>query len=146
MSAFKDAVGRNWELHITPSGMRRTKSLTGVHLGTILNDQMKALSELVADPIALIDVLYCLCKPQAEAIGVTEEQFGEGLVGDNLEAATDAFLEALSDFFPSRQGRVLKALWKQMRAAQTTLAEELEQQVSQLTPTDFVSNLAESPA
>lgn len=146
MAAFKDNAGRAWELRITPAGIRRTKTLVDVNLGTLLANQMQPLSELVSDPIALIDVVYCLCKPQADAIGVTDEQFGEGLVGDGLEAAVDAFLEALSDFFPSRQGRVLKTLFRKMREEQTTLAMELEKQIESLTFTSSVSNSLESPA
>lgn len=141
MATFADSLGRKWEVRVTPAGMRRVKSLTGVNLGTMLANNMQALADLVADPIQLIDVVYCLVKPEADRLGITDEQFGEGLVGDGLDGACDAFLEALSDFFPSRQGRVMRKLFQQMRLMQATLAEEALKQIDQLTLTDSVSNL-----
>ena len=47
-------------------------------------------------------MIYCLIKPQADKLGVTDEQFGQSLGGDAVLAAQTAFYEELVDFFQKR--------------------------------------------
>ena len=54
-----------------------------------------------------MDVLYVACKDQADAAGVTDEQFGRAMGGDAIEAATAALLDDLVDFFPSQRRKLL---------------------------------------
>lgn len=71
------------------------------------------LQRLVSDPILLCDVIYVVCRPQAETAGVSDEDFGRAMAGDAIDAATTAVLEELADFFPGARGEVLrKALAK----------------------------------
>src|SRR3989337_2952553 len=53
----------------------------------------------------LVDVLYCLCKPQADILKVTDEDFGRAMFGDAILNAHTAFIEELADFFPSARQR-----------------------------------------
>jgi hypothetical protein len=63
--------------------------------------------------VLLCDVLFALCKPQADAQGVTDEDFGRAMAGDVIDAATSAFLEELCGFFPKGRRELLaKALGK----------------------------------
>ena len=73
-----------------------------------------------------MDVLYVVCKRQADSAGVTDEQFGRAMAGDAVDAATKAFLEELADFTPSPRDRaqarkVVEATWKLMDKAQDVL-------------------------
>ncbi|MFM7927420.1 MAG: hypothetical protein ACKO9Q_06865, partial [Pirellula sp.] len=65
----------------------------------------KSLSKLVSDPVTLADVLYCLCKDQADKQSITDEDFGRALSGDVITQAADAFVEELIDFFPDARAR-----------------------------------------
>ena len=58
-------------------------------------------------------MLYALVKPEADAKGITDEDFGRAMAGDAVEHATTALLEELVDFFPQGKRRLLqKALGK----------------------------------
>jgi hypothetical protein len=59
----------------------------------------------------LVNTLYAVCKPQAEERSVTEEQFGELLVGDTIEQAAEALVRGIIDFFPKDRRPVLNRLW-----------------------------------
>lgn len=107
MHAFTDASGRVWELCINVSAAKRVRGLLNVDLYKVVDDGFKPLAELLGDPIQLADLLYVLCKDQAEAKQISDEDFGRALYGDVIHSASDAFLEELVDFFPNprvRQG------------------------------------------
>ena len=50
-------------------------------------------------------MLYVVCKTEADANGVTDEQFGEAMAGDAIDQATKALLEEIVDFSPSPRDR-----------------------------------------
>jgi hypothetical protein len=111
MHTFTDATGRTWSVAINVDTVRRVKALAGVNLMDVVEGQLVA--RLQTDPVLLCDVLYAVCKPQADAQNVTDEDFGRSMAGDAIEAATEALLEDLTDFFPSGQrGLMRKALGK----------------------------------
>lgn len=117
MHAFKDSSGRSWTVAINVATVKRVRALVSVDLYAVLDDNAKPLGELLADPVKFVDVLYVVCKPEADATGVTDEAFGTSLGGDALLEAADTFVEALVDFFP--QARAREALRKLIAAGKT---------------------------
>jgi len=116
---FTDAGGRDWLVGITVSTLKRVRAHLDVDLMTILDDRGKLLGRFVDDPVLFADVLYVVCKPQADERGVSDEQFGELLAGDTLEKATGVFLEALVDFFPlATRRKALRRLLEKVQSAQ----------------------------
>ncbi len=111
MSSFKDTNGRSWPVRITVATIRRIKDLTGLELGSLSNSQ--ALADISGDYLRLSRVLYAIVKPDADAVKITEDQFLDALSGDCLEQASSAFVEALADFFPGAQGRLIRTAMKQ---------------------------------
>lgn len=95
------------ETTVTYSTIKRVLGLTGVNLIAAV-DEPEILKELSANTIQLVDVLYAAVKPQLDALNLTDEQFGEMLDGGTIEAATEAFLAGLVDFFPGARGDMLK--------------------------------------
>jgi hypothetical protein len=76
-------------------------------------------------------VVYAVCKPEAEAKGVSDEEFGRAMAGDAIEQATRALLEDLVGFSPSRRSRanlqrVLEATWRVMDRAQDLVTARLD--------------------
>jgi len=115
MKTFNDSQGRTWSVVINVGAIKRVRDLLGVDLLDVANGEL--LSRLADDPCALVDVLYVLCKPEADAKGVTDEDFGRGMVGGVLDEAASALLKELLDFFPSAQrARALGKLVKVMEA------------------------------
>ena len=105
MHSFVDNSRRTWEIAINVAAVKRIRGLLGIDLYALVDDGFKSLSKLVSDPVTLADVLYCLCKDQAERQTITDEDFGRALAGDVITQAADAFVEELIDFFPDARAR-----------------------------------------
>ena len=101
MKTFQDNAGRTWTVSVNVDAVKRVRSLLEVDLLEAVEG--KLIERLRDDPILLCDVLYVVCKPEADAAGVTDEQFGQGMAGDAIDHATAALLEELVGFF--RKGR-----------------------------------------
>jgi hypothetical protein len=106
MHAFKDNEGRDWPISINVDSIKRVRALLQVNLLDAVDG--KLIEQLDADPILLVDVIYVLCKPTADAANITDEQFGKAMGGDAIDSATVAFLEELTDFFPRGRRQLLK--------------------------------------
>jgi len=124
MKTFSDNAGRTWTVQIDVAAIKRVRSLIDVDLLDAVDGNL--LERLVADPVLLCDVIYCLCRPQAEKSGVTDEDFGRAMAGDALEAATGALLEELADFFPPAKRRLLKKALGKLRELEARALEVAE--------------------
>jgi hypothetical protein len=105
MHSFQDNAGRTWTVAINVAAVKRVRGLLNVDLYKLVDDGFRPLGELVSDPVRLADVLYCLCKDEADARHVSDEDFGRALYGDAITMAADAFVEELIDFFPDARTR-----------------------------------------
>jgi hypothetical protein len=108
MKTFTDNAGVVWTLSMTIDSAKRVKSLMGINLLEPEAGEPPLLTRLGTDEILLCDVLYCLVKPQADLLGITDEKFGQALGGDVILAAQNAFYDELVDFFQKR-GRADRA-------------------------------------
>ena len=115
MKTFTDNAGRTWTVALNVTTLKRVKSLCGVDLLGVVNDSGKLLERLTGDPILLCDVIFALCKEQADAKSITDMDFGCAMAGDPIEAATTALLEELVDFFPRGKREVLRRALQKMR-------------------------------
>lgn len=120
MQTFKDGKDRLWITHVDVHAIKRVKLLTGVDLLKVPEGQL--LVELCEDIMKLVDVLYSVIKPQADAAGVSDEEFGQALVGDALDNATSAFLESLIGFFRKGERAVLMKLLAKVNQLQQARA------------------------
>ncbi len=99
MKTFTDSAGRAWTLALTIDAAKRVKGLLDVNLLELEAGDPPLLTRLGMDVILLCDAIFALVKPQADAAGVTDEQFGAALGGEVILAAQTAFYEELVDFF-----------------------------------------------
>jgi hypothetical protein len=113
MKTFKDNAGRSWTVAINVAAVKRVKSLLDVNLMEAVEGDL--LERLSVDPILLCDVVYVLCKPEADEQGVSDEQFGQAMAGDAIEHATNAMLEELVDFFPLAKRRALAKAFEKLK-------------------------------
>lgn len=121
MRQFKDENGKPWTLTVNVGTVKRVKGLAKVDLLDLKDGNL--FTELSSDPVKLGDVLWVLCEEEAKASNVSELQFAAALAGDALEAATNALLEEIVDFFPRPQREVLrKALAKGREVQEKQLA------------------------
>jgi hypothetical protein len=117
MRTFNDNAGRTWTVTVNVDAFKRVKSLLNVNLMEAVEG--KLLERLVADPILLCDVIYAVCKPQADAANVSDMQFGQAMGGDAIELATTALLEELCDFFPQGRRVLLRKALEKLQRFQT---------------------------
>jgi hypothetical protein len=121
MKTFPDTTGRTWTVAVTVDAIKRVRGLANVDLMTVIDG--KLVGRLSTDPVLLVDVLYALCKPEADAAGVSDEDFGRAMAGDAIGLATDALLEDLADFFPSARRTVLRKALAKTRAVEARAGE-----------------------
>ncbi len=130
MRSFKDNADRTWTITLNVYAVKKVRDLLGVDLLDLGGNESEPgnglLYRLIADPVLLVDVLYVICKDQADGANVTDEQFGRAMAGDVIDAATRAFLEELADFTPSprdraRARKVIDATWKLIDRTQDVL-------------------------
>ncbi len=130
MASFTDSDGRSWTLRIDVSAIRRVRKALGLDLLDLAGGPL--LERVAADPVLLVDLLYALARGQAEEHDVDAEAFGAGLVGDAIDAATAALLEALADFFPSRKAALLKAVIEKGQTLADRLQTRAERKVEEM--------------
>jgi len=128
MKTFTDNAARAWTIQVNVDALKRVKSLLDVDLMEAVDG--KLLQRMLDEPILLCDIIYALCKPQADAAGVTDEDFGRAMAGDAIDNATQALLEELVDFFPQRRRalltKVLDKLKKLDSLALATVTDRIE--------------------
>ncbi|SRR5579875_2123134 len=128
MHTFTDNAGRVWTIAVNVATIKRVQGLLKVNLYKLLDDNFKGLGELLGDIIQLVDVLYCLCKEEAEARKVSDEDFGRAMFGDVIHQATEAFLEELIDFFPDpKVRRSLRKIIAESRRVRGRMLDRAEQ-------------------
>ncbi|KAB2949504.1 MAG: hypothetical protein F9K17_02830 [Phycisphaerae bacterium] len=129
MKTFNDNAGRTWTIAINVDAIKRVRSLLEVDLLEIVDG--KLIERLIRDPVLLCDVVYAVCKPEADAKSVSDEEFGRAMAGDAIEHATKALLEDLVGFSPSPRDRanlqrVLATTWNVMDRARDLVEKRLE--------------------
>lgn len=115
MKTFKDNQGRQWQVSVTVGSVKRVRGEVEVDLLKLGDGDKNLIGRLTGDPCLLVDVLYSLCRPQADALGVTADQFADAMAGDAVEAATMALLGDIADFFPSGRREVMNKLVGKVR-------------------------------
>lgn len=95
MKIFTDNAGRTWTISVNVDAIKRVRDLLKEDL---LNIE-QVFPRLLVDPILLCDVIYCICKPQADAEHVSEADFGRAMSGEVIGHAKTALIEELVNFF-----------------------------------------------
>ena len=139
MKTFRDNAGRSWNLALNVYAVKKVRDVLGVDLldlggDSATRDKPGLLFRLIADPVLLVDVLYVVCRDQADGASVTDEQFGRAMGGDAIDAATKVFLEELADFTPSprdraRARKVIATTWAMIDKAQDVLDARAEKEL-----------------
>lgn len=128
MYQFTDLKSRVWDVAITVQTVKDVKQLLGVDLL-----QPKEVMPRLADPIFVCDLLYCVCKHQADKDGVTDVEFGQSLFGDSLLKATENLIDAYADFFPNPDVRKsVRELGAKMKETAARMATAINKRMGKL--------------
>lgn len=123
-SIFSDQQGRSWRLELNYSLAKRLRDVTG--LDFVNYQDGKALLAIHDSDEQLVQVLWLLCEPQANAAQISEEAFGSGLGGEALEQGIEALEQALLNFSRPAKRQAIAAIRDkahELVAAQTNLTE-----------------------
>jgi hypothetical protein len=131
MSEFVDESGRKWSLRVDVAAIRKVRSKRGVDLAKVMGSQ-EELQKLLDDPCLWVDVIWDLIEEQATTQGVDPESFAHGLAGDSFEAANNALIESIIDFFPSGRREILRRLLSKVKEMESLNLEKVTQQVDSL--------------
>lgn len=121
MRTFQDSAGRTWTLSVTVDAVKRVRDL----LKEDLLDVESVLQRLMLDPVLLCDTIYCICKPQADAMQISDAQFAQAMAGDVIAHAKTALIEEIIDFFPDKMDRENLRIALQRFNAMANRAKEL---------------------
>ena len=132
MKSFTDNAGRTWMVTVNVAAIKRVRALCGVDLNAIVemdeknNPSTKLLERLSTDPVLLVDVLYAVCKNEADAQGITDEEFGMAMAGDAIDHATAALLDEVVNFFPEAKRQAFQKILSATRRFEKIAREKLE--------------------
>ena len=137
MKTFTDNTGRPWSVAINVDALKRVKTLLDVNLlevaeGKVVDGKVVPgglLERLTSDPILLCDVIYAVCKPEADAKEISDEDFGRAMAGDAIDVATTALLEDLVDFFPQGRRQLLRKALGKLRKLESMAMQAAERKL-----------------
>jgi len=141
LKSFADNAGRTWALQVNVDTIKRVQGLLGVNLLDVVDGDL--IERLVADPVLVCDVVYVVCKPEADKQGVSDEEFGRAMAGDAIHNAADALLAEIVDFFPPAKRTILAAALEKMRNLETVA---MGAALERINDTDFETKLREQLA
>jgi len=123
MPSFRDNKDREWEVAIDAFSIMRIREDCDKQF--MLNDfediKNNTYSRLQADPVLLCRVVYLLCLEQIKDREISERDFYHDVIGNAIDSATEAMLEAIINFTPRQKREVLKAMAEQEKVrAQAT--------------------------
>lgn len=96
--SFRALDGREYDLTVTMGCVKRVERDCGHRLTEIfIRDDLR--TKWIGDDLAFGQLLWTLVKPQAEAAGVSQEQFDDSLDGPTTRIAHREFLRSCSLFF-----------------------------------------------
>lgn len=118
MPIFKDTSGKEWTVAIDAPTIMAVREAADPEF--MKGDIDATFSRLESDPVVLCNVIYAICRGQAATAGVAMEAFYLRVIGDTIDAATEALQEAILSFIPRRQRELMT-----LCAAKTNKVREL---------------------
>jgi hypothetical protein len=129
MKCFKDSKARTWDITVNVGTAKAVKDLTTVNLFDLYSTEAQ---KVFSDPCLLVNVLYVLCKKQAEDRKISDVEFGECLVGDSIEEAATSLLQEVAHFFPKSRREIMEKMLEKSQTAAKVMEKRAMEQVEAL--------------
>lgn len=110
MPQFTDLKGQVWNIAIEIADVKRLRNRMDLDVLAITGDHREEVITRLSDPITMFDVLYVTLEPQAERLGITDEEFGRRVGMDLIEKASELWWEALVNFSPPTRREALRTI------------------------------------
>jgi len=142
MRSFTDSTGRTWTVSLTVDAVKRVRALLGIDLLQLESGDPPLLTRLGTDVVLVCDVIYAIVKPQADAAGISDEEFGRSLGGDAILAAQKAFYEELVDFFRQLGRTDLVSAIQVLEKLIAAGIEQVEKKISEIDVSEVVRSIS----
>jgi isopropylmalate/homocitrate/citramalate synthase len=131
MQIIKDTAGREWTLSLTIGTAKRLKAAGVFDLEALANSKQpaKEILPLIETPYAVAAFWVAVTAKDREERKVSEEDFLDAIDGDTVEAARDAIVKEIADFFPNSRALMLAA----MNRSKEIEAKKITQAIEKLT-------------
>lgn len=106
---FKTKDGAEWDLTLDVGHLAALRTDAGFDLTAAMKSGDALAMALFGDPETFAGVLWVIVREQAEKRGVDREAFYRVLGPQAVDAAADAFVQALVDFYHRRRAPAIKA-------------------------------------
>jgi hypothetical protein len=106
MATFKDSESREWVIKLDAPTILSVRATADPEF--LKGEAIETIERLRDDSVTLCVVVYALCKTQIADRKMTDEEFYKSVIGDAIDAATDALLDAILAFTPSRTRQMLE--------------------------------------
>ena len=105
---FTDKIGESWELELNVGLIEDVKEITGVDFDKVLNEPENIATLLFAQPKKLVEVLWVMCKEQADKRNIEPKAFGYRFDRESIDLAANALIGSIISFYPrGLAGRIL---------------------------------------
>lgn len=104
MKSFEDARGNRWEITVNAAALIKVEDALGVSFARPGDDDGPFM-RIFYDPLFCFRVAWLLCEDAARTKSMTSEQFSDLLIGDALDGARVAVMQAIADFLPGQARR-----------------------------------------
>ena len=131
MKTFKDKNKNDWTIELTIGSARRVKADTEIDLINAISLEkdgasISEIEKLINNPFKLVDVLFSLCRNQAEKNSISDVDFADLFDADAIEAAANALVEEIILFSPAAKRKALMKLYQTAQRIAAKNEAELE--------------------
>lgn len=109
MASFNDNSGKEWEVRLDAPTIMRIRGECDPRFMLEGDGEDNTYQRLQTDPVLLCRVIFHACHKQRGERQISEETFYFDVIGDAIDAATDALLKAMQSFTPRRMRELLGA-------------------------------------
>jgi hypothetical protein len=133
-----------WEVTVSLEAANRIEAydfsnITEKKISVLNMFENDCMRDLVTNMNIAFNCIWCCIKPQAEAKGVTAEDFREAITGDIFEPGMEVWQRALADFSQRLKPLLLKFIEQDKKAqeAQSRAVKKVESQVDGMTDAEI---------
>lgn len=137
MVTWKDKNGAEWVCEITVKTLKDIKKRLDIDLMQV----DKTIERVITDVCLLCDVLFVIHSSECEKRGISDEDFGTLLAGDAIADATQAFIDAMINFFPSQQRDLLAKISKKRQEVMARILEKTDKEIDNLDVEELVKKM-----
>lgn len=109
MASFTDQQGREWQINIDAPTVMEIRSDCDPEFLKNDTKESNTYIRLQEDPVLLCRVVFLLTREQREARHIAEPDFYRSVIGEAIDRATEAMLDAIANFIPKSTKDLLVA-------------------------------------